>query len=881
MREPARKPAIATHPNPGELERFARGEMTDGSRLSELETHLESCDTCRSILLEVEPDPFMLKVAALTTSGAAPIQEDSRKLVPGFEILEEIGRGGAGVVYHARHRGMGRDVALKVIRSSGNPTPAELLRFHREAAILARLRHPHIVDIYDTGEQAGVPFIAMEYVAGATLANWLQQRPLEARAAAQILVQLADAVAYAHSQGIVHRDLKPQNVLLQENGARRIDNQMAFDTGSVTGVVPKIADFGLSKLIKEESTQTRTGEPLGTPSYMAPEQISGSTREIGPATDVYGLGAILYECLTGRPPFRGSTAIETMRLVQSQDVVPIDRIRPGISMDLTTICSRCLEKEPTRRFASCQALRDDLWAYLQGRPISSRPRSIPYRVRLWVRRNPARTAMGAIVVLSVLGFIGVTTWHQLLLRQQRELAHQQYAKARTAIWAILNQAQRFSALEIPKLNEMVLGQTQESLKLFEELQGIEHSPQSEVDLARIQMRAGTSLVSMGKTEEGEALLAEAATKFEDLFKNSPLDPAITSDYIDGVTKLSIARTASGKHADAIDQLKRVVPLVVQQAQADPQDFRSQNAVGWVCISLGNAYLYSNDFAAAAEEYQRSVDFRKKAVELAPDNLDVRTALADSMINLAQASASQGKKEVAIQYLREAIAVFDEALRKFPKNEGFRVSKAVSHLNLSNHLVSTEDLEGAVATCGLGIDAIRELVAKEPNHQTARDTLSMLHANRGMYLCALQRHRESFPDWSEAVRLSAGFDNNMAHYCKTMWIRSLVTEGNQSESDSRLQELEAEKLSPLNLYRLSAAYGYAATRIVGTSTELEMKKRAYIERSLTILRELANQGEFKEDQANVNYILESEDFSLVRDSVGLDAFKLLLAGEGTR
>jgi WD40 repeat protein len=313
-------------------------------------------------------------------------------VIDGFEIAELIGRGGMGLVFRALQTELKRTVALKIVVSGAHAGPNERARFRTEAEAVAQLHDPGIVQIFEVGEQAGCPYLALEYVSGGSLAQQLDGTPMPPRRAAQLILDLARAVQHAHERGIVHRDLKPANVLLTDSG------------------VLKITDFGLAKLLREDrSGPTRSGDMLGTPSYMAPEQAGGNSTLIGPATDVYGLGAILYELLTGRPPFKAETAVETLLQVQSTEPVSPSRLQPKVSRDLVTICLQCLQKDPRRRYATAQALAEDLHCYLEGRPIKARPVGLPTRVMKWVRRRPAIAALGAgICTALVLGFAGVT-----------------------------------------------------------------------------------------------------------------------------------------------------------------------------------------------------------------------------------------------------------------------------------------------------------------------------------------------------------------------------------------------------------------------------------------------------------------------------------------
>ncbi len=334
--------------------------------------------------------------APLPAVGAVPLYR-----LADYELLSEVGRGGMGVVFKARHVRLGRVVALKMILAGQLAHADDRVRFDTEAAAAAQLQHPGIVALYETGTHDGQPFFSMEYVSGSSLGQRVAQGQLPGRRAAAYLEKIARAVHYAHQRGVLHRDLKPANVLLDD------DDQ------------PKITDFGLAKLFRSDSGQTRTGAIIGTPSYMSPEQAS-ARRDLGPACDVWSLGAILYELLTGRPPFRGETALGTLTLVAETEPVAPRLLNPQVDADLETICLKCLEKDPGRRYASAEALADDLHRYLDGEPIAARRLGRLGRVRKWCRRKPAAAALLAVSACALAALLAGLAAFAVLQRQNAE-----------------------------------------------------------------------------------------------------------------------------------------------------------------------------------------------------------------------------------------------------------------------------------------------------------------------------------------------------------------------------------------------------------------------------------------------------------------------------
>ena len=497
-------------PGPEALERLLDDRL-GWLEEEELNRHIEVCALCRDWLdqrlagqlpahlarpeggangpgesdaasVSTDPRPSTLLQQALTRlydarntvlSGVFP-------QIDGYEIEALLGRGASGVVYRARHKRLGRTVALKLAPDGADLTDSQRQRFRQEAEALAQLRHPNIVQVFDVGEAGSRPWFAMEYVHGATLAQRIDGRAQDPRSATLLVAVLARAIDCAHRAGILHRDLKPSNILLEEQAAPTAPapapagatSPSDAPVGPEPGLgrrlptAPKIVDFGLVRRLEPADRLTATHEILGTPGYMAPEQSRGQPDNLGPATDVYALGAILYELLTGRPPFRRATAMETLLASSFELPVSPARLEPAVSRDLETICLKCLEKEPRLRFASAAELADELERVATHRPIVSRPPGTWGRLYRACRRNPGPSALAGLVALLLgLGACGVVLFlrNEVHLRQAADAARQQAEEQRADAVT-----QRQAAEDAQRQAELQRSRADENLRLAQQ-----------------------------------------------------------------------------------------------------------------------------------------------------------------------------------------------------------------------------------------------------------------------------------------------------------------------------------------------------------------------------------------------------------------------------
>jgi serine/threonine protein kinase len=457
-------------PPDARLQRLLAGEP-DGAEDAELERHLEECGRCQAELDRLTADvgglarrfrppplaaplpeageTFVRQLKADTTVLSSPdwttpaladeppdaAPPSALPVVAGYEVLHEVGRGSMGVIYKARHLALQRLVALKMLRAGVHAGPEELARFRTEAEAVACLQHPNILRVYDCGVADGRPYLALEFVDGGSLKERLDGTPWPARPAARLLEAVARAVDAAHQQGIVHRDLKPSNILLAGQDRGPADAGAEKGEQDCLPYEPKVADFGLAKNLAGAAGahQTQSGAVLGTPAYMAPEQAAGGEPvgpatvvlpysgqslpkpaparppPVGPAADVYGLGAVLYELLTGRPPFTAETSLAVLLQVRYDEPVAVTRLRPTVPHDLATITHQCLQKEPGKRYASAVALADDLRRFLDGQPIGARPVGVWKRLVQWVRRHPLLALWSAVALVGTGLGLGLAT----------------------------------------------------------------------------------------------------------------------------------------------------------------------------------------------------------------------------------------------------------------------------------------------------------------------------------------------------------------------------------------------------------------------------------------------------------------------------------------
>ncbi len=598
-----------------------------------------------------------------------------RSTIPAYEILEEIGSGGMGVVYKARQRGLNRLVALKMIRGKDRVRPDQLARIRIEAEAVARLRHPNIVHIYEIGEIDGLPFLSLELLGGGTLEDRLAGNPQPGRSAAELMVTLAGAIQMAHDAKIIHRDLKPSNILFDSDG------------------IPKVTDFGLAKRLESDSRQTESGQIMGTPCYMAPEQAMGHTRDVGPAADIYSLGAILYEMLTGRPPFKGESPMDTVRQVMHDDVVAPSRLVPKVARDLETICLHCLNKEQPRRYRSALALAEDLERYLAGKPIKARRTPLLERGVKLARRRPVATTLCTLGLLATLGASGA--WQQYRSQQEEQERRKIHDKAELRSSALLGMLEAKDLLTHKRWNDA------EPI-----LTGIEAKISDETDLDDLSQRVGEMLaqakqgraIEESKSQDRERFLKFLAHRKEALRHEAHFTGLDIPGDLEAVRRSTRAALAVFARAGSADSWA-LGPLPASLEPREQEDIKE------------GCYELLLVLAEAIEQPDQGLRLLDEAAELRPptqvyhlrraDHLARRGDAAGAELERAQAKALQassvldhflsGKEHYKRREWRAARSQFDEALLVRPEHFWAHCLSAICSLQLKEPIRAKAEL----------------------------------------------------------------------------------------------------------------------------------------------------------------------------------------------
>jgi tetratricopeptide (TPR) repeat protein len=695
--------------------------------------------------------------------ASSPPAEAAVPAVPGYEVLEELGRGGMGVVYKARQLGLERLVALKMILAASAAGAEQRARFQTEAEALARVRHPNIVEVHAYGTHEGQPYFSLEYVSGGSLARHLAGRPLPPADAARLVEPLARAVAALHAEGILHRDLKPGNVLLSVAPACGF-TFAASDAANAkpqaaAGFVPKVSDFGLARL--GDAGTTVSGALLGTPSYMAPEQARGAG-QVGPAADVYALGAILYECLTGRPPFRATTAIETIDQVCNREPVGVRTLAPAVPRDLETICHKCLEKEPERRYPSASELADDLRRFLAAEPVRARPLGHVARACRWCRRNPrVAILLTALAVVLVGGFAGVTAVGLVARAQkieadrQRGRAEDRQRLARRALHDLMQVAEQFLDSQ-PRMTLVQLDMLERALASYQELAQEDGSDpelrfrtaQAYHFVARISHRVGRPARAV------QSLCAQLAL-LEELAAEAPGERKYRFDLFHCRLALDGALRTQGRFREAEEQAWQALALIRALVRDFPGEPFYRDALANQIANVASLLHTTGRLRQAEALYREGLDVARTLVAKQPPRRAHPFYERNVMFNLkglGEIHERQGRLLEAEKAYRESVVLAVELNRRCPDDPSIACDVPLDQGRLAGLLgVMGRPTEAENLFCEALVRAER-LAQDHPNVLLYRCCLPSLCVALGELYHASGRPAQAEKQFRRAVRL---------------------------------------------------------------------------------------------------------------------------------
>ncbi len=906
-------------PDRDALERLLLGDIP-AEEMAALEGHVAACPHCLEVVRDVTTeDALVLAVRAGGRAGDIPPEEADPTLIarlcrlrqaagtaaalsgppafgdraeelsgvlapPGepdelgrfgpYGILRVLGSGGMGVVLAARQEHPRRVVALKMILAGPLGSRQRQARFQSEPEVVARLQHPNIVQVHEVGDHGGRPYYTMEYLDGGSLAQKLAAAPLAPRAAAELTEALARAVHFAHERGFVHRDLKPANVLLAEDGT------------------PKVADFGLAKQFGGEPSdpaspyRTESGAILGTPGYMAPEQAEGK-KDIGPAADVYALGAILYECLTGRPPFRAATVLETLEQVRSQEPVPISRLQPTVPRDLQTICLKCLHKDPARRFASAEALADDLGRFLRGEPIRARPVSRRERLWKWARRKPALAALLAVSGLSLVTLVAGGLVYNARLRAavQRAEAREaetrrQYREAHATLDRMLDRLKGQRLEEVPRLKELQRDLLEDALAFYQETLQQAESPDPAVrrDTAVACRRAADIQQVLGQYDPAIDNYRRAVALLEGLPAEDRAAPDTQALLAGCYLNWGTAAGAAGRNDEAERHNQTALEILDRLARARPDDPAVQSELARAEHDRGATY-HKRAPAEAEPHYARAVAIRTALVRDHPEEGGYQAALAEDYQDLGLLYRTDGRDAEASTAFAKAEGLLRPLVDGHPAEASYALSLVAVYVNWSYLLAGTGRPKDALDRLGRAIPLAEDALRKEPQDRTCQQrALSALGARAEIYEF-VGRFADSVKDWDRVVELENG--PARFHWRGTR-ARVLTRAGDHARAAAEAGALAAlPEVKGDDLYFLARVYALAIRPARGdprlSSAEREAAAERYAAAAVALLRKVHGQGYFK-DAAHARALTTDEDWQPLR---GREDFRRLLAAVGKK
>jgi serine/threonine-protein kinase len=607
-------------------------------------------------------------------SVTAPLPVGQR--IGRYELLEELGRGGMGIVYKARQLGANRIVALKMIAAGAWATPDELKRFRLEAETIAELDHPNIVPLHEVGEEDGRAFYSMKWIEGGSLAGQIERLRRQPREAVRLLLAVARAIHHAHQHGVLHRDLKPANILLGETA----------DKSSSPSLIPYVSDFGLAKklAISELSNgdQTIPGAPtlsgtaLGTPSYMAPEQARNA-RLATTTADVYSLGAILYECLTGRPPFRASTSLETLLDVLEREPPKPSTIRPGLDHDLDTICLKCLRKEPEKRYASAAALADDLERYLAGEPILARPTGPGERFLRWCRRQPVVAGLIAAVLVTALAGVVLVVYQWREAEEQRAEAVSAGEQVKVHLAEVIEE--RGKAVAARKEAEGALADAKRERADADDAYRKAHNVVKQfcLRLSEEQLSHYAALMPLRKQ-----LLSSGLAHLESFRQRMENDPRFRRDLADTLLGIGQVSGALGSHSEAVEAFQNALAVYRTLHTDEPTEVEHELRLVRTLSQISSHQAALGRTGEARMSLAEAKDIQDGLAKRFPKDAGIKSGLAALLNNLRALNGDEGRGKLdPTQSGQEVVDIRKKLLEQFPDSEEHQASLALAWYNL--------------------------------------------------------------------------------------------------------------------------------------------------------------------------------------------------------
>lgn len=660
-----------------------------------------------------------------------------------YELLGEIARGGMGVVFRARQVKLNRVVALKMILAGKLAGEEDVSRFYAEAEAAAKLDHPNIVPVYEVGEHRGQHFFSMGFVDGSSLAEQVAEHPLPADEAAEFVRVTAKAVDYAHDRGVIHRDLKPANVLVDADGQ------------------PKVTDFGLAKISQGKEDLTTTGQIMGTPNYMPPEQAAGAHDRVGPHSDVYSLGAVLYCLLTGRPPFQAPTVLEMLRQVAEQDPVSPRRLNPGIPVDLETICLKCLDKDPKDRYATAGELAADLQRFQSGIPVLARPVGRSERLWRWCRRNPMVAGLMAAVAASLLLGVVFSTYYAMMANRRAaeaeanlQQADRNFRKAREAVDRFFVRVTEDTLLNQPGMQPLQHELLTEALDYYRQfLDEREDDPSLRDELAETHFRVGLITEAIESPEAALPSIEKALALQQELLAESPNDVKRLKAVGDTLTALARVRFRSDGAEAALDTCLEAVTIREKILEQD-EDAGSRREFANSLMNLGlvqqDVPSEVNDAILHLQEAQTIREEVLRDESLDPGmSLRIRRDLAMGWFNLGQLTHHLGHDNPAA-YFQQAVTAFQSVVDDDRQDQQNRHRLATCHLVLGDHRLDIENPQVTLEHYRQAETVMTQLVGQNDRIAAYAQTLGRVHLAAGYLHMDRESHESAETHFSRGI-----------------------------------------------------------------------------------------------------------------------------------